>query len=154
MLKGIGTDFNSAFFKDKLIAGKFIDVKDSSKTDEILISQKIADALGFKVGSKVHVYFIQQPPRIRVFKVSGIYNTGLEEFDRIFISCDIAHIQKLNDWTSNLVGGFEIETQNIDDIDAATQSIYNSLGYRYTARNLKESSPQIFNWLALVDSML
>ena len=152
VLKGIGSDFDWSFFKDKIIAGKPFSISDSVKSDNILISKKIADELNLKVNSKVQIFFIQQPPRIRVFKVSGIYNTGLAEFDELFMYCDIAQIQKLNDWNSGQVGGYEIDIKDINQLDEATESIYNSIGFRYTARNIKEIYPQMFSWLALVDS--
>ena len=47
-------------------------------------------------------------PRGRKFNISGIFETGLEEFDKLYVLGDIGHIQKLNNWNEDEVGGFEI----------------------------------------------
>ena len=51
-------------------------------------------------------------------KVSGIYHTGLEEYDRLFCFVDIRHIQKLNGWNQDQIGGFEIYLNDVDHLDA------------------------------------
>ena len=42
VLKGIGSDFNWEFFRDKIVEGHTFKVKDSTRTDEVIISRKVA----------------------------------------------------------------------------------------------------------------
>ena len=70
------------------------------------------------------VYFIQKPARVRKFKIVGIYNTGLEEFDKIYSLVDIAHIQKLNGWNKNQIGGFQVFLNDISSIEKIIDYIY------------------------------
>ncbi|MEA3317753.1 MAG: ABC transporter permease, partial [Bacteroidota bacterium] len=81
VLKGIGTKFNWSFFNKHLIKGETFQINDSIKSNKILISKYISSTLKLDVGDKMAIYFIQQPPRIRVFKIAGIYETSLAEFD-------------------------------------------------------------------------
>ncbi len=92
--KGIGSDFDWSFFKTRMIEGNIFLVNDSIKTDAAIISSNIAKKLKLISGDDVIMYFIQQPPRVRKFRIAGIYETGLEEFDNLYLICDIAHIQK------------------------------------------------------------
>ncbi len=154
VFKGVGSDFDWSFFQDKIVEGKPFTVKDTGKTNEVLISKVQASRLSLKTGDDLIMYFINQgqsQPGVRKFKISGIYDTGLEEFDKTFVLGDIHHIQRLNKWDSTQVGGFEIFINNFDDLDAVTQTVYQNIGYDLNARSVKELYPQIFDWLNFQD---
>jgi len=100
------------------------------------------------------MYFIIQDemqPRGRKFNISGIFETGLEEFDKLYIIGDIQHIQKLNKWNENQVGGFEVIIDNYDQIDEMGEMVYKEIGYELNSRTIKQLYPQIFEWLSLQD---
>ncbi|PID89009.1 MAG: ABC transporter permease, partial [Bacteroidia bacterium] len=82
VLNGVGKDFDWQFFKQHLVAGNLLQITEK-KSNDIIISEKLSKLLKLKVGDKIMVYFIQQPPRQRRFTISGIYSTGMEEFETI-----------------------------------------------------------------------
>ncbi len=147
--KGIGSDFDWTYFQSHLIAGNVFRVNDSDRTENILISENLSHKLNIHVGDNIVMHFIQQPPRARKFQISGIYKTGLEEFDNLYIFCDIAHIQKLNDWKNDEVSGFEISIHDFSKLDEITAKVYNTSGSLLNVRSIKEIFPQIFDWLGL-----
>lgn len=150
VLKGIGSDFDWSFFKNKIVEGTHFQLSDTLKSNDILISRHIASKLKLKAGDDLIMYFIQRPPRMRKFKISGIYETGLEEFDKLYVMVDIAHIQKLNDWRKDQVGGFEVLIDNYEDLDKLGNYIYfNIIGPELSSQTIKEIQPQIFDWLEL-----
>ena len=152
VLKGIGADFDWDFFQSKIVEGNTFQVRDSIKSNEIIISKLIAEKLRFSVGDDLLMYFIQQPPRIRKFSIVGIYETGLLEFDQRYIMGDIAHVQKLNDWDAHQIGGFEVLIDNFDDLDEIGDYIYyNVIGAELYSQTIKETNSQIFDWLHLQD---
>lgn len=154
VLKGIWTDFDWSFFEDKLMQGSPIVIDSAKRTDDILISKKMADGLLLNLGDDVRVYFInpdEMSPRGRKFNVKGIYETGMEEFDDKFLVGDIRHIQSLNKWDENQVGGFEVFVEDFRNIDAMWENIYNIIGYELNATSIKTLYPQIFDWLDLQD---
>ena len=61
-----------------------------------------------EIGDDLVMYFVQKPTRVRKFIISGIYKTGLTEFDEITVLADLKHIQKLNNWNNNQIGGYEV----------------------------------------------
>ncbi len=159
VLKGVDKDYDWHFIKKNLVAGKVIQINDSEKNNGILISKKIADLLHLKLGDKMVIYFIEDPPRIRKFLIKGIYNTGLEEFDKLFAFVDIKHIQKLNNWTKNQVGGFEISIDNFDHLDDAYKQVFlmagNSFlpdGSRLKVQTILDKYPYIFDWIELFNT--
>ena len=149
VLKGIGEDFDWTFFDKNIIEGKSFKVLPNKKCDEIIVSKNIADKLNLKVGSDVVMYFIQKPPRVRKFKISGIYQSGLEEFDDKFILGDISHIQKLNDWDSLQVSGFEILVNDFSTVNKTAETLYDAVDSDMNVRTIKEANPQLFDWLEL-----
>lgn len=151
VLKGVSNDFDWNFFKRKIIKGSVFATSDSLKSDKVLVSLKVAKLLNLKLNDDLFVYFVQQPPKIRKFKIAGIYETGLDEFDNLYVFCDIANIRKLNDWTATQVGGFEVTLKNFNDLDVLAAKIYNETGYGFKTETIKELYPQIFNWLDLLN---
>ena len=146
VLKGVGSDYNSEFFRSNMVSGTFVD---QSNTNSVVISQKSASQLNLNTGDDMVVYFIEQPPRVRKLKVSGIYNTGLDEFDNLYAFCHIDLIRKLNNWDENQTGGLEILINDLSKIESATDDIYHMAGYQYYTQNIREQYPQIFHWLDL-----
>lgn len=151
VLKGVGEDFDWSFFTDKITEGKSFKVKEGQRNDSILISRKLAKKLELNVNDNATLYFIQQPPRVRKFVIAGIYETGLEDFDNRYLLADLSHIQKLNDWDSTQVAGFEIFLKDFEKVDETGAEVYESVGYQLNARTVKELYPQIFDWLNLTN---
>jgi lipoprotein-releasing system permease protein len=91
-------------------------------------------------------------------KVSGIYSTSLEEFDNLFIIGDIKQIQRLNDWQSDEISGFEILVSDFSKIDLIERDVRN-LVINYSNENsailrtesITRQYPQIFDWLSILD---
>ncbi len=159
VLKGIGEDFDWSFFEKNKIRGIKIRL-DSARTDQIWISEQLAEKLKLNLGNPFRMYFLnenEKVPRIRQFTVGGIYRTGLEEFDLMFVLADIRHIQRLNSWTENQVSGYELYINNTDHPDDLEAQVRNEviLAQRDEVSlqvvNTKRKFPQIFDWLDLLD---
>ncbi|MFA6924377.1 MAG: ABC transporter permease [Bacteroidales bacterium] len=149
IVKGIDSNYDLSFFKSKISDGYVFTVNDSCKTDKIIVSRYIASKLKLKVNQKIKIYFIQDQFRVYPFTISGIYETGLEEFDKDYVFADIAYIQKLNNWNKNQVGGIEVLADDFNDIGKISDEIYYSTSYNLSVKTIKELYPQIFDWLEL-----
>lgn len=98
MVKGVDETYDWAFFKKNLVEGRLPRIQADSISDEILISSRIAKDLHYKVGDRARAFFVKTQPIKKMFEIVGIFETGLEDFDKELIVGDIKHIQKLNDW--------------------------------------------------------
>jgi len=155
VLKGIAADFDWTFFREKIVAGNLFLLSDTTRSNSIVISKYLSDRLRLKAGDPVSMYFLvegEAVPRGRKFTVSGIYETGLEEFDRLYALGDLRHIQKLNGWDENQVGGFEIFLDDFGDVDRMKNTIQELVGYKLQAQSIKDLQPQIYEWLKLHDT--
>lgn len=149
VLKGIGEDYDFDFISDKMVEGTTINVSDTVKTNDVMVSAQTAAKLDLKLNDDLIMYFIQQPPRVRKFRIAGIYKTGLEDFDKLYVFGDIRHIQKLNDWNQDQVGGFEVYLDEFDEIDNYMDVVYEEIGFDLNAKSIKDMYTQIFDWLQL-----
>lgn len=158
MLKGIGSDFDWSFFSSNMVDGTIFRVTDSVRTDKVIISKKISDMLRLRTGDSFAMHFVQDPPRMRKFTICGIYETSLEEFDKMYVFCDIGHIKRLNGWTDDQISGFELyidDFDRLDEITDAIEEITSSLIEEdkptVKVTNIREKYPQIFDWLNFQD---
>ncbi len=151
VLKGVDKTFSWDFFQKNIIQGEGFSTTDTTASNSIIVSKRMADKLRLKVGDKVHTYFVQDPPRQRSFKISGIYETGLPEYDNMFALVDLRHVRKLNDWNDSLVSGVEVLTRDYDKIDEIGDYIHHHIDYDMKAETIKQIYPEIFEWIALFD---
>lgn len=157
VFKGVDEEYDWSFFEEYLVDGKLLKINDTARTNGVLVSKSIADVLNLKVGDSFAAYFIQNPPRMRKFTVEGIYNTQLEEFDKMYIVADIKHLRKLNDWKDGQVSGFEVKIDDIDQLDEMERKVsktccsYNPDGEILKVTNIRQEYPGIFDWLSLLD---
>lgn len=153
ILKGVGTDYSWNTFKEFMVEGSIPDLLQESTSKEILISDDISRRLNLKVGDKAPTYFMKpnEEPLARAFTVSGIYDSGLAEYDTKFIIGDIRNIQKINKWKDDEVGNFEVFVNDFDQIDEIGKEIFLSVPPTLQANTIKEQYPTIFRWLALLD---
>ncbi|MCA1757821.1 MAG: FtsX-like permease family protein [Bacteroidales bacterium] len=159
VLKGVGPDYDWSFFEKSLVEGNIPAIGDSVRSDGVVISKKISDMLGLSTGDPFAMFFVQDPPRQRRFTVEGIYETSVEEMDKIFVLCDIDHIRRLNGWSETQASGFEILVDDFSRIDEMTMVTRSIIGYpaepemdKLKVTNIRIKYPQIFDWLNFQDT--
>lgn len=153
VLKGISDDFDWKYMDQFMVEGKRIEMADSSASKDIIVSQQTARRLDVKIGDNFDVVFVRKNEQLRRrFVISGIYKTGLEEYDKRFALVDIRQLQRLLGWTENEVGGFEVFIDDIDDLSTIVDYIYyDQLPNDLYAEGIKKKLPEIFDWLELQD---
>ncbi len=98
LLKGVDQQYNLSFFSEHLKKGRLPRFNANEISYELLISKRIAEDLHLKVNDRLRAFFVKNQPVKRVFTIVGIYETGLEEFDKRITVGDIRIVQELNDW--------------------------------------------------------
>jgi lipoprotein-releasing system permease protein len=153
MLKGVGADYDWGFFADALTEGSLPAVGDSVRKPEILISRALADMLRLGVGERAEMLFVQQDaaPRRYLFEVSGIYNTGFEEMDRLVVPTDIRNVQRLARWDSTRITGYEVNTTDYAHLARFKNRVAELLPYGMMALGIDEKYPELFDWMRAHD---
>ena len=149
-----GTDFWD-FFARNIIEGTV-----PSAPQEILISRSMAQALQLHLGDAVFAYFVDDTDiRARRFSIVGIYDTGFQQYDDLFIVTPLETARRLQSWDMNTYSGVEILIDDMrcldevaDEIYFATVSLMDENGYHvYYVQTLQDQNPAIFAWLDLLD---
>lgn len=154
VVKGAGDDYNWKYFEDYLVEGRLPDFS-NELNDDILLSSYLANRLNLKIGETVRTFFLDKKSknnfRSRGFTIVGIYNSGFQEFDSQYLISDIRHIQKLNRWTEDQIGGFELFVDDFDNIEAIGNAVYNETGSTLDTQTIRNKYYSIFEWLDLFD---
>ena len=128
MLKGVGSDFDSTFIHQNMVAGSIPAFSDVKSQQKILLSKAIAEKLDLKVGDRIYAYFVnEQGVRTRRFTISGIYETNLKQFDSQICFTDLYTTNKLNGWQPEQCSGAEVQVNDFEQLDAVALSILNKV---------------------------
>lgn len=150
ILKGVDEDFNLERFKPNLKEGNFINFDENPYSTEVIVSKIIANKLILEIGDEVNVHFFQNPPRVRRLKVTGFYETWIEDFDEKVILVDIGMIRRLNSWGDSTVGGFEIFIDDFSKIDEAQNMLYDDIDSDLYVDSITNKYQEVFEWLDLI----
>lgn len=152
--KGVGKDYRWNNFDEYLVAGKLPEIK-GNINEQVLMSQFLANRLNLKVGDRFNTYFLKEDtnkkPNLRVFELTGIYNTGFQEFDASYIIGDIRHVQMMNRWKPDQVGAFEVFISNFDEITQKGEEVYAQTDSTLNTQTIVEKYAYIFEWMQLFD---
>ncbi|NRR90425.1 ABC transporter permease [Winogradskyella undariae] len=154
VVKGVGADYSWEYFQEFLIDGRLPDFT-KDRNEEILISQYLANRLGFKVGDKMQTLFserIDRLPRLMSFEIVGIYNSGFQELDEKFCIADLRHIQRLNKWEADQIGNFEVFIDDFSKIEEKTLEIYKTIPSLMNANPITRKYYAIFEWIKIFDN--
>ncbi|MFD0762507.1 ABC transporter permease [Lutibacter aestuarii] len=155
ILKGISKDYDWSFFEEYLVEGNLPDYTKDTSFD-VLISKEISNRMHIGVGDEFNILFVKEDPSktpwLRVVKAVGIYNSGFQDFDENFVIADIRHIQKMNRWKENEVGGFEVLLNDFDEIEEKSNEIYTQTASTLNSQSIIEKYPAIFEWIGLFDN--
>ena len=153
IFKGVDSGYDSTFFASNLVEGKLFNFPVDKPSNQVIISQTVANKLHLTVGDKLRTYFWQNDNyRARAFQVSGIYSTDLSEFDEHYVVGDLRQVQNLNDWDSTQVAGYEILVDDFKHLDPIADNVIQQLGYDLTLATIVQQNPALFSWLDLLDS--
>lgn len=152
ILKGVNNEYNWDNFNDYLKEGVFPNQTTESKR-EILISEQTSRRLRVTVGDKLNVYFVKDKDAVkRQFKISGIYRTGLEEYDVKFVFVDMGVLQNVLDWDVSQIGGYEIFIDHINDAEIIADYVYEEiLPANLYAQTIRDKFDNLFKWIELQD---
>lgn len=154
IFKGVGKEYQWKNVSEYLVAGKLPDVSHDLNS-QVLLSKFLADRLNLKVGDNFNTFFMKdksnQLPNLRVFQVTGIYNSGFQEFDSAYIIGDIRHVQRINKWQPNQVGAFEVFIDDFTKIKEIGEEVYSETNSTLDTKTIVEKYYYIFEWLQLFD---
>ena len=154
VVKGVDNNFDWNFINMHLTQGQLPKYNSYEKSNEILISKKLSQKLGIEINDQALFYFQgkqKSQPLIRKFTIKGIYETGIEIFDDLYIFADLKHLQKINRWSENQFSSIEIKVNKDYNLDAIQSLVEIVTPFDTKVSSSKSLYPQIFDWIKLFD---
>lgn len=154
MVKGLGADYDWSRIEDYLVEGRFPEFSKDELTTEMLMSRYLANRLGFSLGDKVIVFFIDDTsdrPRQLRLDIVGIYESAYQEFDKVYLMADIGHIRRINRWEKDQVGAFEVFVDNFNNVQEINNNVYKNSDSTLRSMTVIERNRNIFEWVKLFD---
>ncbi len=156
LLKGFEEVESFGQLQPFLDSGRWVNFNDSTYAREIVVSSYTARQLGLKLNDRVLIYFVRPDGKLRPDRLTivGIYKTSIEEYDKTFAIGDIKLIRRLNEWGDADIGGYEVFLHNYEQMDAASEEIYNQVSFPalWETKTVKEIYPNIFDWLGIINN--
>lgn len=152
--KGVSTDFDVARFQKFIDLGTFPKIEKEAYSNEVMLSTKLANRLELEVGEEFVLIFPRKnnkKPLYRKFKISGTFSTDIHFLDDVYLIGDIKHVQKINKWQPNQVGGLEVYVKDIESLDEIAPVVFENTPYNLTAKSAIDKYQNIRNWIELFD---
>ena len=154
LVKGVDENFDWSFIQSYLLEGELPTYDSLQKSNAIVISKVLSQKLKLQLNDKALVYFQglkNNNALVRKFTIKGIYETGIEIFDDIYILADKKHLQKINNWSSDQCSSLELITHANSDLDEVYALVEENTPYDVKVHSSRELYPQIFDWINLFD---
>lgn len=153
VLKGVDATFDWNSFSKNIETGKPLQLSGDTVTKGVLVSRTLANKLKLSVGDKLCAYFWSDGHKYdRAFRISGIYSTGMPEYDERFILGDLRHIQKINGWSPDQIGCIEVLINDYDKLDEVGDYVHHNIEFNLQAETIRQVYPAIFEWTDLFDT--
>lgn len=151
-LQGLIENQHIKRIKSNIILGQYPENSDTS----ILLGKTLATKLMVKPGDKVKLFALKNDklpsptdlPNIRVFIISGIYESGMAEYDNMIGFTSLKAAQSLFSMQDK-INGLDIKLKSVTKIDSLSTLIRKELKYPYYARTIFEIHRNIFTWIDL-----
>ncbi len=147
--KGVGADYDWTYFKEFLVEGRLPDFK-KKWSEEVLVSQYLANRLGFKIGDDFQMAFVKDDPNKTPNMVKcivvGIYNSGFQDFDAQFLIGNLRHIQRINNWEPDQIGNFEVFIDDYDKLQEKGKEIHSQIPSLLDSFTVEDKFPLVFEW--------
>lgn len=159
MLQGVAQEYDTTFLHRNLVAGTLPHFTDSVASNQVVLSQTMADKLKVHAGERIFAYFIDDSGvRMRRLTISAVYQTNLTQYDEAVCFTDLYTTTRLNGWKPQQVSGAAVTLTDFSQLnDVADRFIKkinrteDTYGETYASQTIRDINPQIFSWLDLLD---
>jgi lipoprotein-releasing system permease protein len=141
--------------KNFIQEGSF-NIEPDSGLPKIILGKKLTDKMFIKPGDRVTIFSLRNdniptsdnPPAIQQFIVSGIYESGLSEYDDLNGFINFAAARDLFGMM-NEISGYNIRIKDISQVKILAEQLQDFLGYPYYVRTIFQIHQNIFTWIDL-----
>jgi len=153
-VKGIPPDSPWSFLRRYLVGGTLELASEDEGIHSLVVGTRLARKLAVSLGDTVLIFGISDEtgapltPRILRFRVIGMYETGMSEYDDIDVYTSMQAAQQLFS-LDNAATGIDIMLQDVSQAPVVAARIQTLLGWPYYARTVFQLYRNLFAWIEL-----
>lgn len=124
------------------------------RIDRLFVGQGLAKTVGLQVGDiatitspQGHLTPMGMAPRIRDFRVAGIFSTGLSDFDEAWAYISLEAAQRLSG-SEGVAEMIQMKVDNVDDVQAIREEVLAAVGNDYEVQTWQELNAPIYSALS------
>ncbi|MGC8594831.1 MAG: ABC transporter permease [Candidatus Kryptoniota bacterium] len=154
LLKGIDSSLDNSQLRYDIVSGKYF-LSRLGGLNTLLVGARLARRLNITVGDTVFIFGINglpsplNTPRVLPFVVTGVYETGLSDYDEIYVYTNLNAAAYLFEMPENSVSGFDVMVKDLNLIGETAKSLENSLGYPFYPQTMYQTYRNLFAWIEL-----
>jgi len=163
----LGTSQPPNYLAEHVIQGDFHLQTADGQHPPMVLGAALAERLGLDVGDLVTAFslrnseqkgggFTVQRPRLRQFRVTGIYRTSLTNIDDNFALTGLSTARALIGMQRGEVSRFDVTVQDISTVDSVAAQIEQDVGFPAAARTIYQIQPyaSLFAWVDLQQGII
>jgi lipoprotein-releasing system permease protein len=160
LLKGVDKQGDVTDIRNYISKGTYDLSTDSAGRPGIVVGSKLAQTLNADINSTLTAYTVDglpsplSSPEIEQFRLSGIYQTGIGQFDDILALAARPHVQKFFLKSPDEASSIEIRLHNQAQIESLGKKLDGELSYPYFSETIYERYSNIFAWVDLQEQTI
>lgn len=159
-LKGVDADGDLSGIRNFIRDGRYELRTTEAGLPGAVIGSQLARNLEAVPGSVITAYAIRGVPTplnlplIRQFEVTGIYHTGIDQFDDLMVLIDRQHARFLFDMEAPKAHQVEIRVSDPAEITAVQARLSEALAFPYHVESIYQRYRSIFAWINLQEQTI
>ncbi len=159
-IKGVDAEGDLSDIRNYIRDGSYYLGKDDDGLPGAVIGARLARNLNATTGSVLTAYAIRgmpsplNLPQIRQFHVSGIYHTGIDQFDDVLVLVDREYTRELFEIPHPKATQIELRVSDISRIDEIQAMLDDRLPFPYYSETIYERYRSIFAWINLQEQTI
>lgn len=151
------------YLRSRMEAGTFA-VRPSAEADPgLVVGKELATRLGLEVGERITAFAMRQGqdggealqrPRVKQFRVRGIYDTSLKNIDDVYVFGSLPVARRLGSVPAGAVSRFNLTVEDPSRIDPLASRIENQFGFPISTRTIYQQYAGLFAWVDLQQSII
>ncbi|MBN1755269.1 lipoprotein-releasing ABC transporter permease subunit [bacterium] len=160
MIRGVlpSFEFKVNDINNNMYSGSFFTEEyDTTDIPHIILGKYLAQQLRVITGDTILLYSLKEvkpssfgfiSPKVKQFKVTGIFETGMYEFDAALA---YIHLKAAQDFFNmpNAITGIEIKIDNFYNAEKHSKELEKEIGYPYYAVSWMQMNKNLFSWMTL-----
>ena len=158
LLKGIDPVLDNGATRRYIVSGVYDLNRVQGGFAKVIIGRRLAAKLAVDIGDKVAVFAVGRlleagQARVMQFRITGLYESGMSEYDDVYAFTDLTDAQTLFQ-IGHAVSGYDLMLSHADSAAAVADRIGDLLGYPHYARTVFQTYRNFFSWIELQKALV